>query len=311
MKSAIEAHHLSRAYGETRALDRLTVRVPAGSIFGLVGSNGAGKTTTLRILATLLTPSAGWACVAGYDVETQAPEVRRRIGYLPDPPGGYDELKAEEFLLYFARLHRVKTPKRAVADVLALTGLEEVRRRAVSGLSRGTQQRLGLARCLLHRPEVMILDEPASALDPQGRRELLALLREIRDMGATVILSSHILPDLEALCDEVCILDAGRRIAGGTLAALRAELAAEPRWELSVGGDPERAESAVRAHPGASRLVREGATITFGLTGGDGSRAALTARLLEAGVPVAGLRELPPSLERVFLAATSRRKENA
>ncbi len=304
MDTAVEARHLSKRYGDLVAVQSLSLRIPRGSIYGLVGANGAGKTTTLRMLATVTTPSAGWATVCGYDVESQAQDVRRRVGWLPDPPGAYGELRVGEYLRYFADLYRIERPAGVVGDVLALTGLEDCRRRYVSELSRGTVQRLGLARCLLHRPEVFLLDEPASALDPRGRVELLAFLREIRAMGSTVVLSSHVLPDLEEICDGLALIESGRVVAQGSLEDLRRQLGGRDEWELRPGGDPDAAMETLRGIPGVSCVTPAGDVVRFTLAGGPEERARLLQALVDAGIPVAGLREAKVSLERLFLSLT-------
>ena len=206
-------------YGKTIAVRGLSFAVPRGEIFGFIGPNGAGKTSTIKVLATLLKPSRGTASVSGIDVVKDPQSVRRKIGYMPDFFGVYDDLTAREYLHFFAAAYRIDPSKREaiVRDVLALTDLGEKTDAPVDALSRGMKQRLGLARVLLHDPDLLLLDEPASGLDPRARIEMRELLKELQSMGKTILVSSHILHELAQLCTSIAIVEAGELAACGSL----------------------------------------------------------------------------------------------
>src|SRR3981189_479628 len=220
----IETRDLTKMYGELYALDRLNLTLDQGDVYGFIGPNGAGKTTTMRILATLLNPTWGEATVCGYSIYNGAKEIRRAIGYMPDFFGVYDDMKVIEYLEFFAAAYRIKGParKKICEEVLELVDLTYKRDALVTSLSRGMTQRLGLARVLLHDPKVLLLDEPASGLDPRARIEIRELLKELKKMGKTILISSHILPELADLCNKVGIIERGELIFAGTVdAALR------------------------------------------------------------------------------------------
>jgi ABC-2 type transport system ATP-binding protein len=207
----IKTQDLTKVYGELRAIDNLTLELNEGDLFGFIGPNGSGKTTTMRILATLLQPSWGEAYVAGYSIYTHPKEIRRLIGYMPDFFGVYDDMKVIEYLEFFAAAYRIKGPqrKKICNEVLDLVELGYKRDAFVTSLSRGMTQRLGLARVLLHDPKVLLLDEPASGLDPRARIEIRTLLKELRKLGKTILVSSHILPELADICNKVGIIERG------------------------------------------------------------------------------------------------------
>jgi len=215
----VSIEDLSVSYGRTLAVRSLSFVIPRGEVFGFIGPNGAGKTSTIKVLATLLRPSSGIARVAGHDVVREPDAVRRRIGYMPDFFGVYDDLTANEYLHFFAAAYRIDSARRAsvIRDVLALTDLTEKADAPVDGLSRGMKQRLGLARVLLHDPDLLLLDEPASGLDPRARIEMRELLRELQSMGKTIVVSSHILHELAQFCTSIGIIEAGKMIAHGSL----------------------------------------------------------------------------------------------
>jgi ABC-2 type transport system ATP-binding protein len=210
----IETKNLTKNYGNLTAVDDLNLAIKDGDIFGFIGPNGAGKTTTMRILVTLLEPTRGSAFINGLDVRKDGKKVRRLVGYMPDFMGVYDDLKVFEYLEFFAAAFGIERKKRKsiVEGVLELTDLESKKSATVDSLSRGMQQRLGLARVLIHDPKVLILDEPASGLDPRARIEIRGLLRELKRMGKTIMISSHILSELEEICDHVGIIEHGRLV---------------------------------------------------------------------------------------------------
>jgi ABC-2 type transport system ATP-binding protein len=215
----VDIQHLHVFYGRKVAVRDLSLTIPRGEVFGFIGPNGAGKTTTIKVLATLLKPSAGFVRVLGTDVKNSPQTVRRNIGYVPDSFGVYEDLTVAEYLHFFAAAYRLERPKRAgtVADVLALTDLSHKAEAQVDALSRGMKQRLGIARVLLHDPQLLLLDEPASGLDPRARIELRELLKELQRMGKTVLVSSHILHELSQLCTRIGIIEAGQLVAEGSL----------------------------------------------------------------------------------------------
>src|SRR5215207_9743428 len=213
----IETRDLTKKYGELFAIKSINLNLSRGDLFGFIGPNGAGKTTTMRILATLLNPSWGEAYVGGHSIYTQPKEIRRMIGYMPDFFGVYDDMKVIEYLEFFAAAYRIRGPKRRqiCEEVLELVELGYKREALVTSLSRGMTQRLGLARVLLHDPQVLLLDEPASGLDPRARIEMRALLKELRKMGKTILVSSHILPELADICNKIGIIEKGELLFDG------------------------------------------------------------------------------------------------
>lgn len=250
---AVEIAHLTKVYGELRAVDDLSLEVPTGSIFGLIGPNGAGKSTTFAVLATMLKPTSGQATIFGADPAKDVREVRQMMGYMPDVLGLYEGLDAESYLEFFASAYRIpaKEQQALTASLLELVDLDGKAKTQVSQLSRGMKQRLSLARALIHDPDLLILDEPASGLDPRARIELRDLIRQLAAMGKTILVSSHILTELQDLCTHVAILEAGRLRACGpteTIAAGSGERVVSivfmdgARQTETVGSDEEQAE---------------------------------------------------------------------
>jgi ABC-2 type transport system ATP-binding protein len=219
---AIRTTGLTKRYGSLLALDHLDLEVPRGAVFGLIGPNGAGKTTTFAIVATMLKSTAGRAYVEGFDTQTEPYAVRRLIGFMPDVIGVYDNLRVDEYLHFFASAYDVPRRDRPglIDGLLELVDLTGKREAMVDSLSRGMKQRLSLARALVHDPEILILDEPASGLDPRARVELRLLVHQLRDMGKTIIVSSHILAELQEMCSHIGIMEAGRLLASGSPATI-------------------------------------------------------------------------------------------
>src|SRR5438876_8295100 len=233
-ETIVETQNLTKRYGNFTALTDLNLSIEMGSIYGFIGPNGAGKTTTMRILATLLEPSGGQAWVAGYPVTEAPEEVRKRIGYMPDFFGVYDNMKVWEYLDFFAAAYNVPPEKRKglIDDLLALVDLSAKRDSFVEQLSRGMKQRLCLARTLVHEPELLILDEPASGLDPRARIELRELLKELRNLGKTILVSSHILTELAEMCTHVAIIERGHLLVNGKIGDILRAL--QPAREIYV-----------------------------------------------------------------------------
>jgi ABC-2 type transport system ATP-binding protein len=253
----IKVHNLSKSYGAHPALQGVTLDVEAGDMFGLIGPNGAGKTTLIRILATLLQPSHGTASVDGNDVVRNPGKIRRMIGYMPDFFGVYEELKVREYLEFFASTYGIRGPKRkaTVDGVLDLTDLSGKREALISTLSRGMQQRLGLARVLVHDPKILFLDEPASGLDPRARIEIRALLKELRNMGKTILISSHILADLADLCNKIGLIERGKLLYAGGLKEAMMKVQGDDLWLVEVFDDMERARAILEKQPFAESAV--------------------------------------------------------
>src|SRR5436305_7324000 len=233
----IETRDLTKMYGELYALNRLTLRLEKGDVYGFIGPNGSGKTTTMRILATLLQPTWGEATVCGYSIYNNAKEIRRAIGYMPDFFGVYDDMKVLEYLEFFAAAYRIKGPaRRKICDeVLDLVDLGYKREAFVTSLSRGMTQRLGLARVLLHDPQVLLLDEPASGLDPRARIEIRGLLKELRNLGKTIMVSSHILPELADICNKIGIIEKGELLVNSDVAEVMRRVRQRTVLSVQVG----------------------------------------------------------------------------
>src|SRR6201747_1640198 len=247
----IETHDLTKMYGDLYALNRLTLTLQQGDVYGFIGPNGAGKTTTMRILATLLNPTWGEATVCGYSIYTGAKDIRRAIGYMPDFFGVYDDMKVIEYLEFFAAAYRIKGParKKICEEVLELVDLTYKRDALVTSLSRGMTQRLGLARVLLHDPQVLLLDEPASGLDPRARLEIRALLKELRSMGKTIMVSSHILPELADICNKIGIIEQGELIVNADVEQVMKQVRQQTILNVSVTKNPDGAAKLLQDDP--------------------------------------------------------------
>jgi ABC-2 type transport system ATP-binding protein len=254
----VEVRRLWVRYGRTVAVRSLTFDVPRGEVFGFIGPNGAGKTTTIRVLATLLTPSAGLVRVDGVDIQRHARAVRRKIGYMPDSFGVYEDLTVREYLHFFAAAYGLGLAERrgVVDDVLSLTDLTEKVDAAVEALSRGMKQRLGLARILLHDPELLLLDEPASGLDPRARIEIRELLKELQRMGKTILVSSHILHELAQVCTRIGIIEAGRLVAEGSLDDIYRKLSLMRTIHVQLTDMPQDLPARARAIDGVVSVER-------------------------------------------------------
>jgi ABC-2 type transport system ATP-binding protein len=298
---------LTKLYGSTAAVGGLDLSVERGSITGIIGPNGAGKTTTFLMLASLLMPTNGLVMVCGFDPVIDPLEVRRRIGYMPDFFGIYDDLRVHEYLDFFASAYGVKPAARArlTGDLLDLVDLGGKRDAMVDSLSRGMKQRLGLARALVHDPEMLILDEPASGLDPRARVELRALLLELKNMGKTILISSHILSELEEVCSHVIIIEAGKLVAQGAPGQIASGLAVARRIRVRSAGDSmTRLRDVLEGDDGATELAERDGGIEIELGGGDDEAAALLAKLVAGGLPIVEFVELETGLEEIFMRVT-------
>ena len=311
MSGIVRTSGLIKRYPGTVAVAGLDLDIAAGEIFGLVGPNGAGKTTTLRILATLLKPTAGEAEIAGINVRRNPDAARRVLGFMPDVFGVYDDMRVWEYLDFFARCYEIPAAKRRqmIGDLLDLVDLADKRDAYVQGLSRGMQQRLCLAHTLVHDPQVLLLDEPASGLDPRARVELRELLRELRMLGKTIVISSHILPELEELCTSVAIVDHGQVLAHGRVADIERRLRYGAVLHVRVIGD-ETAVDAARgfftAEPRvASVTLLDDGQIELGFRGDDSESAELLSKAIAAGIRISSFARAASDLEELFLQMTS------
>src|SRR5437870_4242243 len=239
----IETRDLTKMYGDLYALNRLTLKLERGDVYGFIGPNGAGKTTTMRILATLLNPTWGEATVCGYSIYNGAKEIRRLMGYMPDFFGVYDDMKVIEYLEFFAAAYRIKglERKKKCEQVLELVDLGYKRDALVTSLSRGMTQRLGLARVLLHEPQVLLLDEPASGLDPRARIEMRGLLKELRKMGKTILVSSHILPELADICNKIGIIERGKLLFDGDVQTAIKQVQQRVVYDVKLADEHQKA----------------------------------------------------------------------
>ena len=303
----IAVEGLTKIYGRRTALHAVSFEVPRGEIFGFVGPNGAGKTTTLRILAGLLEPTAGRALIDGADVVLHPDRVHERLGYMPDFFGVYDQLTAGEYLDFYAACYRQpKARRRKIADdLLQLVGLADRREQSVDTLSRGMKQRLCLARALVHDPAVLLLDEPASGLDPRARVEMREILKELQHMGKTIVISSHILPELTELCTMVGIIDHGQIRATGPVGEVIRRLTAGRRLRISLIGRREEALALLKARPAIREVDLSDGSIEAGFEGDESTAAGILQELIAAGIEVSGFTQLEGGLEDAFLKATT------
>src|SRR5438874_5350758 len=305
----IETRDLTKMYGDLYALNRLTLKLDRGDVYGFIGPNGAGKTTTMRILATLLQPTWGEATVCGYSIYNNAKEIRRAIGFMPDFFGVYDDMKVIEYLEFFAAAYRIKGPERRqkCEQVLELVDLGYKRDALVTSLSRGMNQRLGLARVLLHEPQVLLLDEPASGLDPRARIELRNLLKELRDMGKTILVSSHILPELADICNKIGIIERGVLIFDGDVKTAIRQVQQHTVLQVAVECDAtSRARDHLEAHPDVHKVELNTETHVLRVTLEDGvsDGSSIATSLITNGFALRMLKEEEVNLEHVFIGIT-------
>ena len=308
---AIETRRLTRRFNGVTAVDDLNLQIAAGALYGLIGPNGAGKTTTLRMLAGLLDPTAGQIVLNGQVANHDWRDMQRQIGYMPDFFGVYEDMLVWEYLDFFGRCYGLPTDRRrqVTDELLELVDLSQKRDAYVETLSRGMRQRLCLAHALVHDPSVLLLDEPASGLDPRARVEMRELLRELRAMGKTIVVSSHILAELAELCDSVGIIEKGRLVASGPLDEVRRQAAEGRMLRIRLLSDMQEAEAALRNHPGVGEVYPAqdaGAQgqLEVAFTGDDEATADLLAALLSRGVRVIAFTEITGDLEEVFLRLT-------
>ena len=306
----VEIHELSKHYGEFVALDNLSLTLNRGSILGFIGPNGAGKTTTIRILVGLSRPTSGYARIGGADCVREQTKVRRLVGYMPDKFGSYDNMRVREYLDFFGAAFGISRRERQkrVAEVLELTNATWMQDRYVESLSHGMQQRVGIARTLLHNPEVLILDEPANGLDPEARIEMRTILLRLAAEGRTLIVTSHILPELARICDRIAIVAGGKLRAVGTLQEVTRELSQRRTIEIQFLNSATIAAAAGRLRP----MLEHDAEITVSETesiircrtaANDEKLTELLRHLISSGDLVSQFREVAGDLEEAFVSA--------
>jgi ABC-2 type transport system ATP-binding protein len=303
----IDLRNITKRYDKLTAVDNLSLALGPGEIFGFIGPNGAGKTTTIKILATLLEPTTGTAFVDGINVVENPDAVRARIGYMPDTFGVYDEFKVWEYLDFFAAAYKVpKGDRPGLIDlVLDLTNLSNKKDAYVEGLSRGMKQRLCLARTMVHNPKVLLLDEPASGLDPRARIEIRDLLKELRNLGKTIIVSSHILPELADFCTSVGIIEKGKLLVSGPIDSLIGDNIGARVLEIKVPAEDKATASKVLAPlTGVRNVAERGEFLDVQFDGGIDAQNDLLLALLTAKVRIVSFGEVQTDLEAVFMNLT-------
>lgn len=304
--AVIQTIDLSKNYGQFEALKNLNLELEQGDIFGFIGPNGAGKTTTIRILATLLRPTSGRALVHGIDVEKDPYEVKKILGYMPDNFGVYDGMRLREYLDFFGAAYRIPQKRRAriIDDVLNLTDLTSKSDDFVSAFSRGMKQRCCLAKTLIHDPSVLLLDEPASGLDPRARIEMKELLKTLCGMGKTILISSHILSELSDMCNKIGIIEHGQMLAAGDIKEIMSKVRQVRELRLEVLEGAKTALDVLQQTTGISDIEHSGNEFQMQSRLNRAQLADLNARLIGSGVKVVFLEEDRGSLEDVFLTVT-------
>lgn len=302
----IEIRGFGKDYGDFTAVESLDLEIKEGEMFGFIGPNGAGKSTTIRFLATLLKASRGDGSVNGYSVSQDPMNVRRSVGYMPDSFGVYDGMKVWEFLDFFAVAYRLSRTQRkqVIPDVLELLDLTYKRDDYVNGLSRGMKQRLCLAKTLVHDPPVLILDEPASGLDPRARVEVKALLKELRRMGKTILISSHILTELADCCTSVGIVERGKLLMHGPIDEVHRRIRGNQVIQARFGKNLDIGLSIIRSNPDVRDVQVDGERITIEFSTPDHNSAEMLAQLVAQDVEVRSYSEKEPTLEDVFMMVT-------
>jgi ABC-2 type transport system ATP-binding protein len=302
----IELKNFGKQYGDFTAVENLTLKIEAGEMFGFIGPNGAGKSTTIRFLATLLKATHGEGVVNGHSVTRDPIAVRRSVGYMPDNFGVYDGMKVWEFLDFFAVAYQVPRARRkaVLSDVLELLDLTHKRDDFVNGLSRGMKQRLCLAKTLVHDPPVLILDEPSSGLDPRARLEVKALLKELRRMGKTILISSHILTELADCCTSIGIIERGQLLLHGPIEKVYRQIQRNRTLEIRFAGDPNGGISLIRSEPKVRQVIEDTRSCTVELEGDDADVQRLLRQLVAANCGLISFADKEPTLEDVFMMVT-------
>lgn len=302
----LEIKGLTKNYGRFTAVDGLDLTVEKGEIYGFVGPNGAGKTTTMKIICGLLPVDKGQVRVAGIDVTKDIRKAKELIGYMPDFFGVYDNLKVTEYLDFYASVYNInpKDRKRICDDLLELVDLQDKRDAYVDSLSRGMKQRLCLARCLVHNPELLVLDEPASGMDPRARVEMKEILRTLKDLGKTIMISSHILPELAELCTSIGIIDRGKIVISGTVDEIMQQVYSKRFIKVRIAGKMEEAVKVMKESPLVTNINAGENSIEAGFEGNEEEMAMLLKELVIRDIPVISFGQMDGNLEDVFMKVT-------
>ena len=303
----IELRRIHRFFGKTKAVNDVTFEVDRGQVFGYIGPNGAGKTTSMRILATLELPTYGDAFVDGLSVVNDPDLVRQRMGFMPDGFGTYANMNCAEYLDFFARAYGLMgaNRQRAIQHTLGFTGLEKIASKSIRGLSKGMRQRLCLGRAMIHDPAVMILDEPANGLDPRARIELRKMIRELAEVGKTVLVSSHILTELAEMCDQVGIIERGQLLAVGKVEDIQRQMRPHVKIGIQLIGDAVKLQEWLKQQVDVSNLSSIGRQLTFDFAGDEVQRSELLASMIQAGFRPIEFQVEQQSLEDLFMQITT------
>lgn len=307
----LEIQHLYKKYGNFLAVNDLNLTIQDGELFGFVGHNGAGKTTTMKILSGLLDATSGVILIDGENAFDDRDKMKRRIGYVPDFFGVYDNLKAIEYMEFYASMYGItgKEATRVCMDLMELVNLSDKAEAYVDSLSRGMKQRLCLARALVHNPEILILDEPASGLDPRARFEMKEILKNLRSMGKTIIISSHILPELADMCDTIGIIKQGQIIMHGTVDEIQMRAMHARPLHIHVLQNQEDAMPYIMENPFVKHVSQQEDAIVADFTGGDEEAAALLGSLISHGFMIESFYREKGNLESLFLELTSDKED--
>lgn len=308
----VETHQLTKRYGDFTALDSLSIRVARGQILGFIGPNGAGKTTTIKILVGLSRPTSGSATIAGVDCSKHGARIKQVVGYMPDRFGSYDNMRVHEYLDFFGAIFRIPNRKRRdrIEEVLNITNTASMKDKYVESLSHGMQQRVGIARTLLHDPEVLILDEPANGLDPKARIEMRELLLKLAASGKTLIVTSHILPELSRICNVVAIVTAGKLRAFGSQEEVMGRLCPQRNYEVQLATDELLADarntlSSLLQNNEEISVSEAERTLRFPTTRSESELADVLRQMVQAGMKVTQFREVTSDLEDAFLTVAA------
>lgn len=302
----LSIRNLNKKYGRFQAVSDLSLEIPEGEIFGFVGPNGAGKTTTMKIICGLLRATSGEITLDGTDILQNIKGIKEKIGYMPDFFGVYDDLKVNEYLEFYASIYNIKGQerKKITDDLLELVDLVSKREAYVDSLSRGMKQRLCLARSLVHNPRLLVLDEPASGMDPRARFEMKEILKNLKGMGKTIIISSHILPELAELCTSIGIIDKGRMVISGSNAEIMQQVYNKKIVRIKVRDRLDDAVMILKEYPFVDKLLTGENTIQAGFGGGEEEMSRVLSDLISRGIPIVSFAPMDGNLEDVFMKVT-------
>ena len=307
----LQIKELNKSYGNFKALDGLNMEIKKGEIYGFIGPNGAGKSTTMKIVSGLMTADSGEVYVAGIDALKEHKKIKEKIGYMPDFFGTYNNLRAIEYLEFFASTYGMvgAGARKLGMDLLELVNLKDKYNADVDGLSRGMKQRLCLARCLIHNPELLILDEPASGMDPRARYEMKGILKNLKDMDKTVLVSSHILPELGEICTQIGVINHGKMVYSGTVEEVMERFSGNAPLKISVIEGMDKATQLLKEQPTVTKVKSEEHYIECSYQGDAYEISRLIKLLVEAGIPVVGVDRATANLEDVFMKITEEEGE--